>query len=201
MFRKTIFWLHLGSGVITGLVVLMMSATGVFLTYQQQIFAWSDRSFYREAITTTDTMASVDEIVASAANAGIEAKSLKFSRDPLAPVLASGGRGSGSIYIDAYSAEALGPPAPGVRQLFSTVTRWHRWFNATGDSRAGARLVTGVSNLAFLFLVISGMYLWLPKISRWPQFRKRLLLNSKTRRPRNAISTGITCLESGPPYH
>ena len=51
MFRKTIFWLHLGSGVITGLVVAMMSVTGVFLTYQNQIFSWSDRAFYSDAIS------------------------------------------------------------------------------------------------------------------------------------------------------
>jgi uncharacterized iron-regulated membrane protein len=36
-FRKTVFWLHLFCGVITGIVVLIMSVTGVALTYQKQL--------------------------------------------------------------------------------------------------------------------------------------------------------------------
>jgi uncharacterized iron-regulated membrane protein len=35
--RKTVFWIHLGTGVIVGLVVLMMSVTGVLLTYERQL--------------------------------------------------------------------------------------------------------------------------------------------------------------------
>ena len=36
MVRSTIFWIHLVCGVATGLVVLMMSVTGVILTYERQ---------------------------------------------------------------------------------------------------------------------------------------------------------------------
>ena len=46
--------------------------------------------------------------------------------------------------------------------------------------------MTGVSNVIFLFLVLSGMYLWLPKILKWTMFKVRLLFrgdypNSKAR--------------------
>ena len=46
MFRKAIFWIHLSCGVAAGLVVLMMSVTGVILTYERQILAWQDRGAY-----------------------------------------------------------------------------------------------------------------------------------------------------------
>ena len=46
MFRKTIFWTHLVCGVAAGLVVLMMSVTGVLLTYERQMLAWADRAHY-----------------------------------------------------------------------------------------------------------------------------------------------------------
>jgi len=39
--------------------------------------------------------------------------------------------------------------------------------------------VTGACNLAFLFLVLSGPYLWLPRIWKWATFRARLKLNAK----------------------
>ena len=46
MFRKTIFWIHLGCGVAAGLVILMMSFTGVVLTYERQIEAWAEQQHY-----------------------------------------------------------------------------------------------------------------------------------------------------------
>ena len=42
-FRKAIFWLHLFCGVLAGIVVLIMSITGVALTYQKQMTAWADK--------------------------------------------------------------------------------------------------------------------------------------------------------------
>jgi uncharacterized iron-regulated membrane protein len=50
-----------------------------------------------------------------------------------------------------------------VRSFFRTVTDWHRWLGASGESRAAARAVTGASNLLFLFIVTSGFYLWWPR--------------------------------------
>ncbi len=63
--------------------------------------------------------------------------------------------------------------------FFGAVTGWHRWFNATGDSRPAARAITGASNVAFLFLILSGIYLWLPRIWKWAAFKARLLFNEK----------------------
>lgn len=41
-------------------------------------------------------------------------------------------------------------------------SRWHRWFNISGEGRANARAITGAANRMFLFFIISGIYLWLP---------------------------------------
>ena len=42
--RSLIFWLHLTAGVVAGTVVLVMSVTGVLLTYEKQMVAWAERS-------------------------------------------------------------------------------------------------------------------------------------------------------------
>ena len=47
MFRKILFWMHLCSGVSAGLVILMMSLTGVMLTYERQLLAFEDRVYDR----------------------------------------------------------------------------------------------------------------------------------------------------------
>ena len=43
MLRRTIFWIHLGVGASAALVVLMMAATGVILTYERQLNEWARR--------------------------------------------------------------------------------------------------------------------------------------------------------------
>ena len=170
--RKAVFWLHLVAGVTTGLVVVMMSVTGVILTYERQMIVWADRAYY-EAPAQSDRRRPMEDLIAAAARVELQPASLTISSDPSAPVTASGGR-QGAIYIDPYSAQVRGEPEQGLRGFFSTVTGWHRWFNATGDQRAVPRAITGISNLVFLFLIGTGLYLWLPKIFRWPLFRTRL---------------------------
>ena len=44
MFRKVLFWSHLACGLCAGIVVFIMSVTGVMLTYEKQLLAWADRS-------------------------------------------------------------------------------------------------------------------------------------------------------------
>jgi hypothetical protein len=39
--RDVLFWAHLSIGVTAGLVVILMSVTGVLLAYQRQLIAWS----------------------------------------------------------------------------------------------------------------------------------------------------------------
>ena len=41
--RDVIFWCHLVVAVCAGLIVVVMSATGVLLTYQKQVTSWADR--------------------------------------------------------------------------------------------------------------------------------------------------------------
>ena len=44
-FRKILFWFHLCTGVVAGIVVLIMSVTGVLLMYEKQMTAWADRGY------------------------------------------------------------------------------------------------------------------------------------------------------------
>lgn len=175
MFRKSIFWAHLVSGVIAGLVVLMMSITGVLLTYERQIISWADYRGYEAPSSDIETLP-IPALVAAAAahDPEFEPSSLQVFSDTDKPVVLSAGR-SGRMIMDPYTGEVIGTGADGAREFFSLITGWHRWFNASGDSRALARAITGASNLIFLFLVLSGIYLWLPTIWNWASFRTRLL--------------------------
>ncbi len=177
MVRKAIFWIHLTCGVGCGLVVAMMSATGVLLTYERQILAWSDRNHYADPadgaarLPLRTLLAAVDEVRPDFVPATITVRN-----DALAPVAVAAGRNN-ALLVNPYTAAVSAPGGQRLRGFFDAVTGWHRWFNVDGEHRAFARAVTGACNLAFLFLVLSGMYLWLPRTLRWVAFRTRLLFN------------------------
>ena len=179
MIRKSIFWIHLVCGVSAGAVVLMMSATGVVLTYERQMLEWAVQDLYVEPEPAAERLP-VETLVAAveASEPGFEASTFVIRPDSAAPAAVIQGRRD-ARYVNAYTSEALGTGAPVMRSIFSNMTGWHRYFNAAREDRAPWRAITGASNVAFLFLVLSGMYLWLPKIFSRTMFRVRLWFNPK----------------------
>lgn len=180
MFRKAIFWLHLSCGVVAGLVVLMMSVTGVILTYERQILAWQEQRAYGHEPTPAQQRLPVEVLVASGEASGIEPASVILASNPESPVILSAGR-SGRLHLNPYTGEIHPPMDDSLESFFSAVTGWHRWFNVSGEGRNTARAVTGASNLMFLFLILSGLYLWLPPLMRKAALRMRIWFHPNAR--------------------
>ncbi len=166
--RKIIFWIHLPVGIVAGLIVLIMSVTGVILTYEKQMLAWSDRGYRSEV--KPGVAPSLEAILSAAqARGGAMPTAITLKADAAAPAQLAMGRES--VYVDAYTGALLGKPAPETRSFFRSVTDWHRWLATAGDNRATGRAITGAANLGFLFLVVSGAYLWLPRVWGAKQLR------------------------------
>jgi len=170
--RSLIFWLHLTAGVVAGAVILVMSVTGVLLTYEKQMVAWAERSPLGAPPDPGTPRLSIDALVAKVREARPAAMpvTLTFRADRDEPVTVSLGR-DGQVLVNAYSGAVIGDGAVGLRAFFRSVTDWHRWLAATGEYRATGRAVTGACNIAFLVLVVSGSYLWLPKV--WSRLQLR----------------------------
>jgi uncharacterized iron-regulated membrane protein len=163
-FRKVIFWCHLAAGTFAGVVVLIMSVTGVLLAYERQLTAWADTRGLQ--VTRPETGAArlpVETLVAKSREGRTAAPTaLTVRSDAHAPAAVAFGR-EGVVFVNPYTGEALGEGARGLRSFFRKVTDLHRWLGAQGEGRNVARAVTGACNLAFLFLVMSGFYLWFPR--------------------------------------
>lgn len=171
--RKIIFWCHLPVGVVAGLVILNMCVTGVLLTYEKQITSWADTRGYRSAPPTAETRRlPVETLIAKATEAqGATATAVTLKSDPEAPAEIAFGREIASLFVNPYSGQVLGEGSQKVRSFFRGVTEWHRWLGAKGDNRNVARAITGACNLGFLFLVLSGFYLWWPRNWSWKSLR------------------------------
>jgi uncharacterized iron-regulated membrane protein len=172
--RKVIFWCHLTTGVLAGVVILTMSVTGVLLTYERQIEAWADARTYTVAAAPDAARLPVETLVAKAREGreGVPTSvTLRADRSAAAAVGFPGGR---TVFVDPYTGAVLGGGAEGTRAFFHVVTDVHRWLGASGENRTVGRAVTGACNLGFLFLVASGFYIWWPRKWTRPQFRSVL---------------------------
>jgi uncharacterized iron-regulated membrane protein len=79
--------------------------------------------------------------------------------------------GQRTVYFDAHTGEALGEPATDVRRIMTELRAWHRWLAMDGEGRAVGKAISGWSNFVFMCIVLSGMYLWLPRKWSWPNVR------------------------------
>jgi uncharacterized iron-regulated membrane protein len=183
-FRKVLFWCHLTVGVVAGLVILIMSVTGVLLAYEKQITYWADTRNYHVAPPSPEaSRLSVEALIAKVReaqpDATITSVTLRSGATEPAAIGLAGNPGSGpgggrTVFLDPYTGAKLGEGSKGVHGFFRIVTDWHRWLGAHGASRNTARAVTGACNLGFLFIVSSGIYLWWPRKRNWPQFKSIL---------------------------
>ncbi len=180
-FRSILFWMHLAAGAFAGVVVLIMSVTGVALTYEKQMIEWADRN----ALGTAAALRA-DRHAAIAGDAAGASERGPAGDGPAQCDAAGGPLGAGdrdpcrqqvpagrSVYRQHYRSAAAG-----LRSFFRTMTSWHRYLAMSGESRATGKGITGAANLAFLFIVISGLYLWLPRLWTWIQFKNVLWFRS-----------------------
>lgn len=177
--RKIIFWTHLCLAIPAAVFIFLMSATGVLLTYEHAIVEWVASQEKVEAPEGARRM-SVDEMAAVAKeNSPEDARlSLNFANRENAPVAVRQGR-SGEVLLDPYTGEISESRAAAVGDWFHEIVAFHRWLGLEGVARDRARAINGASNLVFLFLAVSGLYLWLPKVMKWVFFRQHLFFMKK----------------------
>jgi uncharacterized iron-regulated membrane protein len=160
--RKIIFWCHLTVGSIAGIVIFTMCVTGTLLAFERQIISYAERSFRTDPPAAAKRMpleSLLDKAHAAHPNPPM---SITWKADPSAPIEIALGRNQ-SLLLNPYSGAILGEGATRTRAFFHSVEDVHRWLAASPENRATGRAITAACNLGFLFLVISGPFLWLPR--------------------------------------
>ena len=175
MIRKIVFRLHLSVAAVIGAVVLMMAATGVILSLEGTVTALAER---RHFVAVADApplppaaLVQAAEAWGAAQGTPLAATSLRYRPHPRAPVRVDAGRDL-HVYVDPYRGDVLGHGPGAIEHFFTAVHDLHRWFAVPSGSVRRARAVTGAVNVAFLFLLVTGPFLWLPT-----RFTKRALAN------------------------
>lgn len=174
LLRKVIFWCHLCCGVIAGVIILLMSVTGVLLTYEKQMTVWADTRNYQISPSANATRLPIETLLSRVQASQNAAPVSVTARAGDSMPIAIGLNGGRTVFANPYTGEVLGDGATGMRKFFRVMTDWHRWLGTEGAGRATGRMITGVCNFAFLFIVVSGFYLWFPRTLTWAQFKNIL---------------------------
>src|SRR5690606_22073945 len=177
LFRKILCWMHLSCGVAAGLLILLMSATGVLLTYERQMIDSAARDNHVTAPAGQPRLG-IDALAEAArtASPGNDRLSLVIDAAPGAPVSVTAGRQTAAL-LHPYTGAVLEDASTGTRGFMSTMRSWHRWMG--GDSSSVGAVLIDYSNLLFVFIIASGLYLWLPAVWRWRTVRGVLLFQRR----------------------
>lgn len=171
--RTILFWMHLTAGSLAGIVILVLSLTGVLLMYEQQIVSWSERGYDLDGLPA-DAGRIPMPMETLLARVGEQRKgmpsAITLRSDVFKPIELAYGRQE-IVFVNPYSGQVIGEGSRRVRGFFRRVEDWHRWLGMEGHGRAVGRAITGACNLVFLFIVVSGLYLWWPRQWGWRRIR------------------------------
>lgn len=140
-----------------------MSVTGVLLAFEKQIVAFADRDL-RAGAEAAGPALPVSRIVGAAMVASPDAKpsNVTIRSDRFAPVAVAFGR-ERTLFVNRYTGAVLGEGAHRVRGFFEANESLHRWLAMKGEARDRGKAINGAANLAFLFIVLSGLVIWIPR--------------------------------------
>lgn len=167
-FKQIHIWLSLPLGVVMSLTCF----TGALLIFEPEITESVQRHYYY-VDSVGDERLPVAEVVALAENHladGQRITGVVISADPnrCYKVNLSEPKHA-AIYVDQYSGEVKGQPER--LPFFSVMFRMHRWLMDTRPADGGiywGKVIVGISTLAMVVVLITGIFIWVPKsIKMW----------------------------------
>lgn len=172
LFRKILFWLHLISGLLAGVVIFIMCVTGALLSFEKNITEYFERDMRYVTVPENAQKLGVREMLTGVLEVKPNAKpsAITLLNQPNAAATVALGR-EGQLFIDPYTGAITGEGNKTVRAFFRFNTDLHRYIALSGDARPWGRAVTGVCNILFLFLACSGIYIWMPRRLNWRQIK------------------------------
>lgn len=165
--------MHLICGVLAGIFIFIMCVTGALLSFESNILAYVE-SHQRFVNIPNENGARLplNEIITKlqAAKPAAKPAGITLQSDRTAAAVISLGR-DGQVFINPYTGEITGEGAKNWRGFFRFVEDAHRWLSLTGSGRDVGRTINDGANLLFLFLAISGVYIWFPRKLSWQNLK------------------------------
>jgi uncharacterized iron-regulated membrane protein len=167
--KKTLGWLHLWLGIVSGIVVLIVALTGSLLVFEEELDHLFNPSFYYVEAPANMQRQSLDKLLRDVQNEYPAYKTGNFRVEPepdrtIIYQLQKGkeeGRSKANrlfVAVNPYTGKII-EAVPANERFFTVVLQLHRYL-CMGDT---GKVITGISCSIFVILIISGLVLWWPK--------------------------------------
>ncbi|HXF43051.1 MAG TPA: PepSY-associated TM helix domain-containing protein [Pyrinomonadaceae bacterium] len=184
-FRRIIFWTHFAIGLTLGLIIVVLCVSGALLAFERQLIELADGDLKTSKNTdSSNKKFTVSELVSKLNEKEIKPSSLTITNNAQSRIQVTAGQGA-VFYLDQSSGEIF-EAGKNIRQAMQTLRELHRYLSLSGESRAVGKAATGAANLVFIFIIITGLYLWLPRV--WSKKHLRPIIwfrKTKTSRARD----------------
>jgi uncharacterized iron-regulated membrane protein len=166
--KRVLFWLHLITGIVCGLIVALLATTGAIYAFQGEIQAYARRDVAR-VVPTENARVPLDDLLKSVRkdNPDAQPSGIVVYADSAAATQVMMGREKPSLYANPYTGEVKPDSAANLSGFFSFTLQLHRWLALGGEGKKIGGAITGACATAFLFLSLSGLYLWWPRHWSW----------------------------------
>ncbi|WP_017445610.1 PepSY-associated TM helix domain-containing protein [Gayadomonas joobiniege] len=195
--KKWVFWAHFFVALVVAIFVFIMSATGFLLTYERQIKELDEMRFI-QTLSPQQKPVSTDVIVKKLQQLHPDEPHIYVRWVNRAGAAIPGWAGPNAYLFDPVNANILRQGEGWVADTFHWLTDLHRYLLMHGEQQIIGKTINNYANLALIFLLVSGVYLWLPKRWSLKSLRKHALLaprylNKSHRRHQWHLVFGIWC--------
>jgi len=178
--RKILFWGHLVAGMASAIILAVVAATGVVMTYERQIIRAAEGAAMA-GIAPAERRLTADILAVRAADSWPEVAALQLviETTPHWPVRVMAGRRFLGL-ISPYDGLPLEDTGKATRDFFAGTRALHRWLLQDGDTRMIGRRLVSAATILFVLMVFSGLYLWMPRVWTRNQMTPRLAFTAVT---------------------
>ncbi len=173
--RRLFFWLHLAVGLVVGLLIAFLALTGSLISFQPQLVTFAERGIHADHPAATACVPPSTLLANAAAATPKPLTSLTVFADPHQPTQIATGTEGAVLLADSCTGQILGPGANRLRIVLTTVRELHHQATFQGVRHETLRALKNAAALAFVFLTVSGLFLWFPRQLTWQHLRPSLL--------------------------
>lgn len=181
--KKFIAKIHLWLSVPFGVVITILCLTGALLVFETEIQEVTNPSLYKAKVSDSGRMPInlLMPKVKEQLSDSVVISSVQIPSNSSKNYRMGFGQGRTSLLVDPYTAEIKGQVSPSAKGTFySFIRRFHRWFlfQYSRDSFSWGKMITGVSTLVFVFIMITGIIIWVPKTLKMLKTRLSIKTNA-----------------------
>ena len=163
--RTCLFWTHLVTGLTVGIIIAVLSLTGMVLAFRAEILSYTEA--HLRTVPSTEVTAqplAISAILDHVHHVYPQQKiqSVMIKQDPQATIVVTLEKPIGVRYVHPYTGLILGGNSAGAVFL-KQVEGLHRWLGLQeGPLKPVGHHIKGISTMVLMFLLLSGLYLWWP---------------------------------------